>query len=487
MYQLSSPCRCFGLLLLSALWSSTFCQAADPAPTRGLRAGAATSNITPPLGEKIVGGFVPFPSENVHDELHARCLVLDDGRTQLAFVVCDNVGIAREILDAARKYIAAETRLPPENVLMCATHTHSATGARGTNAMAHDAEITGYAAFLARRIGDVVRLALNNLQPARIAWGSVNEPAPLNNRRWFVTDPDLRRNPFGGVDQVRMNPPAGSPELVRPAGPVDPEISFISVRTPDNKPLALLANYSLHYVGGVYKADISADYFAIFAQRIGELLHADPRGPRFVGIMTNGTSGDVNNVNFREKATRREPYEKMTEVAELIAQRVAAAEKSVNYHDQVTLGASTRELKLNVRQPDAELTKYIDKITAQPEDAPKHHPLEKIYADRARTLGQGPEEVSVMLQAFRIGELGIAAIPFEVFTEIGLEIKEKSPFADTFTISLANGSYGYLPTPAQHQLGGYETWLGTNKVQLDASEKITESLLGMLGKLHQPE
>ncbi len=83
----------------------------------------------------------------------------------------------------------------------------------------------------------------------------------------------------------------------------------------------------------------------------------------------------------------------------------------------------------------------------------------------------------------RIGDLGIAAIPFEVFTEIGLDIKAKSPAKQTFTISLANGSYGYLPTPRQHALGGYETWLGTNLVEIHASDKITATALRLLGRM----
>jgi hypothetical protein len=77
----------------------------------------------------------------------------------------------------------------------------------------------------------------------------------------------------------------------------------------------------------------------------------------------------------------------------------------------------------------------------------------------------------------------VASIPFEVFTETGLEIKAKSPFKTTFTVELANGHYGYLPTPEQHDLGGYETWLGTNYVDKQASRKITDSLLGMLEEL----
>src|SRR5688500_6723366 len=98
-------------------------------------------------------------------------------------------------------------------------------------------------------------------------------------------------------------------------------------------------------------------------------------------------------------------------------------------------------------------------------------------------LAESPEEVSVPLQAVRIGDVGIAAIPFEVFAEMGLEIKARSALKPTFTISQANGAFGYLPTPEQHKLGGYETWLGTNRVEVDASRKITEAVLDMLGTL----
>ena len=110
---------------------------------------------------------------------------------------------------------------------------------------------------------------------------------------------------------------------------------------------------------------------------------------------------------------------------------------------------------------------------------------ERIYARRVMQITKSPDEVIVPLQVMRIGEVGIAAIPFEVFVEIGLEIKEKSPFKRSFTIELANGSYGYLPTPEQHKLGGYETWLGTNRVEKDASAKIVKTLLGMFSELKE--
>jgi hypothetical protein len=92
--------------------------------------------------------------------------------------------------------------------------------------------------------------------------------------------------------------------------------------------------------------------------------------------------------------------------------------------------------------------------------------------------------VKIKLQALRIGELAILAIPCETFAEIGLELKKRSPFRPTFTISLANGYNGYLPTPEQHRLGGYETWRARSSyLEVDASTKIVSALLEMLTKL----
>ena len=476
--------------LVPALLTAALVLAIAPGPVaaqeqqeRVFRAGAAASNITPPLGQPIVGGFAPFPARHIHDELHARCLVLDDGRTKLILAICDNVGIPREVYDAAKQKIHEATGLPPENMLMAATHTHSATTARSDNRVVHAEDLTEYQRFLVQRIADGVIRAINNLEPARIGWGGVDVPEEVFNRRWFLTGGPELRNPFGGVDKVRMNPPSGSPILVRPAGPVDPEVSFLSVQATDGRPIALLANYSLHYVGGVGPAHVSADYFGVFADRIQELLGADRLDPPFVGILTNGTSGDVNNINFRDRGPRRRPYEKIREVAHRVAAAVHEAHEQVEFRDWVPLGAAQQELTLQVRKPTEEQLSYLRRILEDPENAPKWHSREEIYARRVLQLHESPDEVSVLLQAVRIGDLAIAAIPFEVFTEIGLEIKEKTPFADAFTVELANGSYGYLPTPRQHELGGYETWLGTNNVDVEASEKIVATLLELFERL----
>jgi len=187
-----------------------------------LRAGAATSVITPAIGGDIVGGFQPIPSTHIHDELHARCLVLDDGSNRVALVVCDLLGLHRCVSDEARKQIQQRLGIPAEHVLISATHTHSAVSALGSVRYAIQAEPDEYQRFVISRIVDGVQRAVNLLRPAELAFGTVEAGEHVFNRRWFMRDGYVATNPFGGVDRVKMNPPAGSAQLDRPAGPVDP-------------------------------------------------------------------------------------------------------------------------------------------------------------------------------------------------------------------------------------------------------------------------
>jgi hypothetical protein len=288
-------------------------------------------------------------------------------------------------------------------------------------------------------------------------------------------------NPFGEPDKAKMNP-GNRPDLLKPASPVDPQIGFFALQTPEGRPLGLLANYSLHYVGGVPRNHISADYFGAFADRIQQLLSADRQDPPFVGAMSNGTSGNINNNDYSTKRERRQPYEQMHRVADECAQAVFEQYKTLQWHDWVPLAMRQRELELAVRKPTPAQLEHARKVLAEPE-RPDKFPHERSYANRAIELLESPDTVRVILQAVRIGDLGISAIPFEVFSDTGLELKARSPFKPSFTIELANGGYGYLPTPEQHELGGYETWLGTNKVEVQASVKIVDALLEMFAEM----
>lgn len=450
----------------------------------GLRAGAAVSNITPPLGASIVGGWKPLPANEVHDELHCRALVLDDSKRRIAIVLCDNVGIPREVLDDAKQRIDSRTGIPPSRVLAASTHTHSAASARGEHSLIPNDSLTDYQRFISQRIADCVHLAVQRLEPAEVGWGSVNDDTELFNRRWFVKEEAERRDPFGGVDQVRMNPSARS-TLIRPAGPVDPEISILSVRSREGRPIAVLANYSLHYVGGIPARVISADYFGVFAKELADRLGVRDQYPPFVGILSNGTSGDVNNINFADRRPSSEPYQRIYEVGSKIAERVYRTLPSMVHRSDLTVDGVTSELELSVRKPDAELLAYMRGLPGQDSQEQRYHRHELTYRKRVEQLAQSPDTVAVPLQAIRIGQLGIAGIPFEVFTETGLALKQRSPLGDAFTIELAGGSYGYLPTPEQHKLGGYETWMGTSRFEVQASEKILERLLSMFTEFAQ--
>ena len=451
-----------------------------------LQAGASTSNITPELGLPIIGGFVPYPSTHVHDELNVRSIVLDDGETRLAIVVCDLLGIDRCVSDEARKQIADKYKIPKEHVLTSATHTHSASSALGTVIRKLDQTPDDYQQFVANRIADGVARAISNLRPAEISFGTVDVPEHVFNRRWHMRPGTIPPNPFGGGDIVKMNPPRGK-NLVEPAGPIDPVVSFLSIRESNGKPIAVYAAYSLHYVGGVRKGHVSADYFAIFAEHLKKLQTAgrndDPKSPAFVAMMANATSGDINNISFRKPRPRKPPYGQMRYVGEDVAEKVHGAMKSLKYDNSISLAAAYSEPTIRWRRPNAEQRKWAEDTLAAGRKSERD--LSYIYAQRTMRLAEYPETTTIPLHILKIGKTCIGTMPFEVFCEIGLEFREKCPIQPAFMVELAHGYFGYLPTPRQHKLGGYETWLGTNRVEEQASNKLLSELLKMAQQLKE--
>lgn len=462
------------------LWTHLL-QAQQNSPVKIFRAGAATSNITPKIGTSNNGNMQDVTIKSIHDETLARGLVLDDGQTRLAIVVSDLCMIPKEIIDEAKKRASGFTKIPVANMMMSATHTHSG----GTACAVFQSEPDkGYVKFLSERIADAVIRANHNLAPARIGWGVGSESTQVFNRRWKMKPGKPIMNPFGKEDQVKMNPGIGNPDLLEPAGPVDPEIPVISVQTLAGKPIALLANYSLHYVGGNAAGEVSADYYGMFAHRMQQLVGVAEQDPTFVPIMSNGTSGNINNINFGGKVPDPTlPYEKMRTVANIIAAEVFKVYQNIKYQDWISLSSAQTEISLGVRKPDADELTRAKGIIAKAQK-PVMTSMEEIYALETMALKDYPDQVPVVLQAFRLGDLAITAVPCEVFVEIGLDIKKRSPFKPTFSISLANGYNGYLPTPEHHRLGGYETWRAKSSyLEVDASTKITKSLFGLLDKL----
>jgi neutral ceramidase len=445
-----------------------------------LRAGAAASNITPPLGVSLNGGMSDRTATHIHDELHARCLVLDNGEAKIAIVVCDSCVLPRSVLDKAKHLAHGHTGIPLSHMVISATHAHSAPTAAAVFQSEPDAE---YLEFLARRISDSIRRAANNLEPAKVGWGLGSEPTQVFNRRWKMRDGVKLIDPFGRVDHVRMNPPVASPDLIEPSGPIDPQIGVLSVRDAQGRPIALLANYSLHYVGGVPGGDVSADYYGAFATRLAQLMASDRVDPPFVGIMSNGTSGNINNINFRQAAEAQPPYAQIRKVAELTAVEAARVAGAIEYHDWVPLAMREAPLRLGRRSTPKDDVARAKFILSQAKGMSLEG-VEQIYARETVMLNEYPPYIETLLQAIRIGELGIATSPCETFVETGLAIKAESPLKPTFTIELANDYGGYLPTAEHHALGGYETWRARSSfLEVEAEAKVRRKLLELLNEV----
>ena len=456
-------------------------QAADQ---QTLRAGAAAVDITPkafPLN--MPGGFSANMAESAHDPLHARALVFDDGKTRLAMVVVDNLGAGPDVLDEAKAIAAAKTGMSADKMLICSTHTHS-----GPPLNARSEPEAVYRKLFVEGVAESIIKAHAALRPAAVGASAHPLPDEVFNRRWYLKPGKMPLNPFGRLDTVKMNPGTDPNTLDRPAGPIDPDITILSIQDAKRKPLALLANYSLHYVGAPPKGQISADYFGEFARLMPSRLHGDES---FVAMMSNGASGDINNIPFTVTRPPREPFEQIRIVAQKAADTAWFAHRKIEKHrSDVRLGMLQREITLKYRRPTArEVAEAKAVLAVKDKEAIEKLPrLAQNYASRVVSAAERPEDtLTVKIQAIRIGDLAVCGIPFETFVEIGLDLKKHSPFLQTMVIGLANGRHGYLPTPKHHKLGGYETWLGTNHVQEDTSVIVTDNLLEMLADLKNAE
>jgi hypothetical protein len=467
-------------LLLAVSIFACYAQASGAEPN-ALLAGAAAVDVTPKVFPvNMPGGFAANMAESAHDPLFARALVFKEGGMACAMVVLDNLGAGPELLDEAKELASAQTGIPVDKILVCSTHTHTGPSAGKTGAPA----VVQYRQLLLEGLVESIVRAHAALRPAAVGAAAHPLADEVFNRRWYLKPGKMPLNPFGKLDQVKMNPGTSPDALEKPAGPIDPDITVLSVQDLKRKPLALFANYSLHYVGGTPPKQVSADYFGEFARLMPSRLRAEGD---FVSMMSNGTSGDINNIPFGVTRPPREPFEQIRIVAQKAADTAWTAHQKIKSHTaNAPIGMVQREISLKYRRPGAEELEEAKAVLAvKGEEAIEKLPrLAKNYAGSVLAAGNRAEDTLVVkVQALRIGDLAVCGVPFETFAEMGLEIKRRSPFPLTMVIGLANGRHGYLPTPEQHLLGGYETWLGTNVVEEGASVQLTEALLAMLEEL----
>jgi hypothetical protein len=384
--------------------------------------------------------------------------------------------IPRTVCDAAKEAIAQRTGIATDHVLISATHTHSAP-----SVMEHclgSGKDHAYTPFLIERIVEGVTAAHAKRTPARAGWAAVDAPNHTHSRRWLRREGLFLDDPFGDTTvRAMMHPGYQNPEYIGPAGPVDSQLSVLGIETTAGRLLCVLANYSMHYFGG--PGGISADYFGDFCRYIERRVGASNKEeaePAFVAMMSQGTSGDLHWMDYA--APRREDYSRQ-QYAEELGSMVLDLLTTLSFHDDVDLGVVETELALQRRLPSGSRLAWARRIMEQRGSRPARDRPE-VYAEQAIWLSEHPR-TQLKLQAIRIGEMGIAAIPNEVFGITGLKLKEQSPIRPLFNLELANGAEGYIPPAEQHFLGGYTTWpASTAALEPAAEARIVDALLGLL-------
>lgn len=444
----------------------------------GLRVGAAVVDVSPPqLPVLVNGGFLSRTADRIHTPVNARAIVIDGGDERIAIVVVDSCMLPRPLLDEAKQLAAGRTEIAADRMLISATHTHSAPSCMG--ALGTDAD-PAYVSFLRHRLADAVVAAEDNLQPAEVGWGTGDAAGFTAVRRWVRRSDRIETDPFGNPTvQANMHAAKDREDVTGPSGPEDPELSMIAFRAAGSgRPLAVLANFSMHYFGD---RAISADYFGLFCDGFADRIVGEPENgekPPFVAVLSHGCSGDIWRRDYSvSPAARRDPT-----IAEYTGGLIDIAEsihKSIDYRADVELAMAESRMRLDYRVPDRQRLEWARRIVDEMGDRLPENRAE-VYA-REQLILHERQDTEIVLQAIQLGDIAIATTPNETYAITGLKLKAKSPLASTMVIELAGGGDGYIPPPAQHQLGGYNTWPArTAGLEVTAEPKITSACLRLL-------
>jgi len=444
------------------------------------KAGAAAIDITPTTLPVLVnGGMRSRTVDKINTRLHARSITMTDGRCSLAIVVVDTCMMGRPLVDEAKALAEKRTGIPADRMLISATHAHSAPSVMGC--LGTDAD-PNYVPLLRDKLVEAVAAAQAALEPARVGFAKVNAAEFTALRQWIRRPDRLADDPFGNMT-VRANMHAGRnwDDVTGEAGPEDPDLALISIQARDGRPLAVLANFSMHYFGD---RDLSADYYGRFCEGLRERIAPEPAPgkPAFVGVMSHGCSGDIWRRDYTRPAGEWNAKLTIDEYANGLVDIAMRAYEGIRYRDDVDLAMAERRMTLAYRVPDKQRLQWAQRIVAEMGDR-LPQTLAEVYA-REQIFLHERQKTEIVVQAVRIGEIGIATTPCETYAVTGLKIKAASPLAHNMVIELANGGDGYIPPPEQYPFGGYNTWPARSAgLEVMAEPKIAEAAIGMLEKL----
>ncbi|HUT00942.1 MAG TPA: hypothetical protein VM031_00700 [Phycisphaerae bacterium] len=448
------------------------CLETPMASAEDLLAGTAVVDITPPAGYRMSGYFYERLSTGTLNPLHAKALALRQGKVRAAMVFCDLIGLSPGVSSRARKRAAAKTGIPEENILLAATHTH--TGPLYWTALRkhlHDVAVAkhgrdpcekvDYPRRLVGRLVEAIVKADAAAAPVKLSAGSTQQKGLSFNRRFHMKD-----------GTVRFNPGFQNPDIVRAAGPIDPQVGVVLLTgAADAKARAAIVNFALHLdtTGGTKYA---ADYPYYVQRTLRKAL-----GEELVLLFGTGTCGDINHFDV----TKRDQL-KTRAIGTALGETVSAAVGKLKGGAGARL-AVRREivhapLQRVSRERLARARENIKKVGTR-----KLSFLEQVEAYKVLALHlRGGETIPLEVQAFRLSnEVAVVGLPGEVFVEIGLAIKRASPFATTLVVELCNDAPGYLPTKKAFAEGSYETVNsriapGGGEMLVEAAAKLLKTL-----------
>ena len=439
------------------------------------QAGTSVVDITPPsLPVLVNGGVLSRSVAKVKTPVKARAFAFTDGKQHVVTVIVDSCMMGRTLLDAVKRDASAKTGVPTDHILISATHSHTAPASMGC--LGTDADPT-YLPVLHAKLVEAIQSSLAALQPAQIGFGRVDAAKYTALRQWIRRPDRIEKDPFGNPT-VRANMHAGAKweNVTGEAGPKDPELSLISIRSTGGQPIGVLANFSMHYFGD---SDISADYFGLFSEGLAAALQSDSTASKkVVAAMSHGCSGDI----WRRDYANPESWNsKLTidEYASDLIQLARSAIANIRHTRPESIAMSETRIPMAYRVPDAQRLEWAERIVKEMGDRiPKNQT--EVYA-REQVLLHALQKTEVVVQGIRLGTIGIATTPCETYAVTGLKIKVASPLPDTMVIELANGGDGYIPPPEQHRWGGYNTWPARSAgLQVDAEPRITEAAIHLL-------
>ena len=465
---------------MQCLWSLAWLVAmmlAVPQPTLAaeqLQAGVAVVEITPPVPFRMSGYFHERLSTGVKDPLHAKAIVFQQGDQSAALVFCDLIGVPRDLSTRARQRASEATGIPLEHIAIAATHSHTGPLYFGPlhrhfreRAIARSGEdpydARDYVGQLAEKIAAAIVEAESSLQPVVLEAGSAHENRLSFNRRFFMKD-----------GSVRFNPGRLNRDIVRPAGPIDPQVGMIVLKSPDAAaPRAAIVSFAMH-LDTLSGTEYSADYPKFVEDRLRQSY-----GPEFTLLFGAGTCGDINHIDVTTRDVRNTP-----QIGQMLADTIVKAMDDDELTAVSEPALAVRSVKVNAplqtysESEMARARKNMDLIGTR--ELPF---LEQVKACKIMDIQHRSADVLPLeVQAFRLDrETAIVTLPGEVFVELGLAIKAASPFKTTLVIELTNDAPAYIPTKKAFAEGSYE--IVNSRVQPGGGEQLVEAAIDLLKEL----